>query len=121
MESGELVFPVLDPHEENYTFLWPDTSTGEMRKLGQLSSSQQIEKLYGMQGNSVYYQVREGIIQWDVQSGKRSLVFNFQENGVPMGYKTMYLPFLEYTVKSMIPLKTGWSFFLTKRWREKML
>ena len=85
MESGELVFPVLDPHEENYTFLWPDTSTGEMRKLGQLSSSQQIEKLYGMQGNSVYYQVSEGIIKWDIQSGKRNLVFSFRENGVPGG------------------------------------
>ena len=89
MESGELVFPVRDVHARNYIFLWPDTTTGEMRKLGQLSSSQQIEKLYGMQGNSVYYQVREGIIQWDVQSGKRNLVFHFQENGVPMGYKTM--------------------------------
>ena len=92
MESGELVFPVLDPHEENYTFLWPDTSTGEMRKLGQLSSSQQIEKLYGMQGNSVYYQVSEGIIKWDIQSGKRNLVFSFRENGVPGGYeKTLVL------------------------------
>ena len=89
MEGGEPVFPVYDYHEKTYTFVWLDTSTKTVRNLGQMNSSKQIERFYGSQGNTVYYKVGEGIVQWNIRSGDRRLVFHFQQNGLPRGYESM--------------------------------
>ena len=91
MDTGEIVVPVHDSQEKIYFFLWADTSGGQMREVGRLNCSEQIEKFYGAQGNFIYYMVKEGIIRWDIGRGDRILIFNFRENGIPMGYDSLLI------------------------------
>ncbi len=90
VESGELIFPVYDMKESCYHFIWPDTETGETRLLGTMSvSARSIKQLFGMQGNLIYYETAEGIVAWNIKSGARTLVFDYQENGIPRIFQTM--------------------------------
>lgn len=91
METGEIVYSVYNFRERNYSFLWADTSTGKMCDLGKLENGDRIVKFYGMQGNSCYYQARDGIIRWNLKSGERNLCFSFQENGIPSSFDTMMI------------------------------
>lgn len=88
-EGGELIFPVYDRKEYCYYFMWPDTETGKMRKLGTIDESTQIRQLFCMQGNIIYYETSDGIVTWDIKSGNRTLAFNYRDNGIPDGYQTM--------------------------------
>lgn len=92
-ESGNLIYPVYDAAAHSYSFFWPDVETGEMRVLCTLNdikdSKQRIKRLYGMQGNIVYYEIYDGIVAWDVKSGNRTLVLSYQENGISDKYSTM--------------------------------
>lgn len=90
VESGELIYPVYDMRESCYYFLWPDTETGEALLLGTMDASvRSIKQLFGMQGNLIYYETAEGIVAWDIKSGARTLIFNYQENGIPRTFQTM--------------------------------
>lgn len=90
VESGELIYPVYDMKESCYYFIWPDTETGEMRLLGTMDASMRsIKQLLGMQGSLIYYETAEGIVTWDIKSGARTLIFNYQENGIPRIFQTM--------------------------------
>lgn len=89
-ENGELIYPVYDRDELCYYFMWPDTETGEMRPLGTMKDSNlSIKQLFGMQGNLIYYETSEGIVAWNIKSGNRTLVFHYQDNGIPRTYQTM--------------------------------
>lgn len=88
-ETGELIYPVYDMQKKSYHFMWADVQTGEMKLLASFDSSNRIRQMYGMQGNNVYYEVDEGIVQWNTATGKRTLVFLYQENGIGTGYQTM--------------------------------
>lgn len=88
-EGGELVFPVYDAKEKRYDFMWPDIEKCEMRTLAVMSDAQRIKQMYGMQGNSVYYEVNDGIVKWNIESGSRVLVFCYQDNGIESGYRSM--------------------------------
>lgn len=88
--SGELIYPVYDSKESCYHFIWPDTETGETHLLGTMNASARvIRRLFGMQGNLIYYETKEGIAAWNIESGTRTLVFNYQENGIPGIFQTM--------------------------------
>lgn len=92
VESGKLIYPVYDMRESCYYFLWPDTETGEARLLGTMDASvRSIKQLFGMQGNLIYYETAEGIVVWDIKSGARTLIFNYQENGIPLIFQTMLI------------------------------
>lgn len=79
-EDGELIFPVCGIEDERSRLIWLDTASGETRVLAALE--ERISKLYGMQGNDLYYENGEGIVRWDIASGSRRLCFRFDENGV---------------------------------------
>lgn len=88
-EEGELIFPVYDAKEKSYHFMWPDLKKQEMRDLAVLKSSQTIRQMYGMQGNEIYYETPQGVVQWNVESGKRTLVLSYRENGIAGDYQSM--------------------------------
>lgn len=92
-ESGELIYPVYDGAAHSYSFIWPDTETGEMRVLCTLNdirnSKQRIKQLYGIQGNIVYYEISDGIVAWNIKSGSRTLVLSYRENGISDKFTTM--------------------------------
>lgn len=88
-ESGELIFPVYDNRESCYYFMWPDTETGKMHTLGTINESTYIRQLFGMQGNIIYYETSNGIVTWDIKSGKRTLAFCYRDNGITFDYQTM--------------------------------
>lgn len=88
-ESGELIFPVYDRKESCYNFMWPDTETGKMHPLGTIIESTHIRQLFGMQGNIIYYETSDGIVTWDIKSGKRTLAFCYRDNGITSDYQTM--------------------------------
>lgn len=77
--EGELLFPVSGP--ENNRVIWFDLQEKKAVTLAELERGQ-IYRLYGMQGNDLYYGVPEGIVRWDIVSGERKLVFKLKENGV---------------------------------------
>lgn len=86
-ESGELIYPVYDRKASCYYFMWPDVETGKMRTLGTIETSDRIKQLCGMQGNTVYYEIADGIVAWNVESGERTLAFNYPENGISEKYQ----------------------------------
>lgn len=86
--GGELIFPVND-HENNTARLIRFDS--QEKKINVLAGLQEesIRQIYGMQGTSLYYDSYDGIVKWDLVSGKRTLVFSFEENSVSNIYNTM--------------------------------
>lgn len=89
METGEMIYPVYDIQKKAYDLMWADVQTGEMKLLASFDSGNRIQQMYGMQENNVYYEMSEGIVQWDTVTGKRTLVFGYQENGIGTGWQTM--------------------------------
>lgn len=92
--EGELIFPVYDETEKCYDFLWADTAEGELRSLGQMEASYpDIRQMYGMLGDDIYYRsqetVADGIVRWNVSSGRRERVFDFRMAGIDTGYEIM--------------------------------
>ncbi|MCM1025359.1 MAG: ABC transporter substrate-binding protein [Roseburia sp.] len=88
-EAGELIYPVYNMRKKYYELLWADVETGEMKSLATFESSRRIQQFYGMEGNDVYYEMPEGIVRWNIESGERTLVFLYRENGIGNGYETM--------------------------------
>lgn len=86
-ESGELIFLVCGVDEKISRFIWLDVESGNVRVLATLE--EWVMKLYGMQGNDIYYESSEGIVRWDVASGIRNLCFRFDENGVSGSFNKM--------------------------------
>lgn len=90
--EGELILPVYDETEECYEFLWVDTAEGELRSLARMETSYPcIEQMYGMLGDDIYYRSKamseDGIVRWNIKSGRRVLVFDFQAAGLGTGYQ----------------------------------
>lgn len=85
--EGELVFPVYDRAAHATRLVWYDGETAEFHVLAQLEGESFL-RLFGMQGNLLYYDNRDGIVRWDVASGERKLVFRYDENGVS-GYSAV--------------------------------
>lgn len=87
-QGGDLIFPIYS-REDGYTrMVWFNAEEGQVHILASIAE-RGFKQLYGMQGNILYYQNDRGIVKWDVESGKRQLVFSFMENGVPHVYDTM--------------------------------
>lgn len=85
--DGELILPVYDEAEKYYEFLWVDAAAGELRPLAQLKASAPcIRQIYGMLGDDIYYRsgerTEEGIVRWNVKSGRRVQVLGFQTAGI---------------------------------------
>ena len=92
--EGELILPVYDRTEECYEFLWADTAEGELRSLARMKSSiPNIGQIYGMLGDDIYYRMwegsEEGIVRWNIKSGRRAQVFDFRTAGISTSYGTM--------------------------------
>lgn len=85
--EGELIFPVYLQQEQSTYLIWLDTAARQVKTLAVLE--EQIEQVYGAQGNCVYYETREGIVSWDIVSGSRKQVFDFVQNGIGEVYQTM--------------------------------
>lgn len=92
--DGELILPVYDEAEKCYEFLWVDTAEKKMLSLARLEASKPfIVQMYGMLGNELYYRsqegTEEGIVRWEIGSGRRVQVLGFQTAGIDTGYRTM--------------------------------
>lgn len=78
-EEGELLFPVSS--RESSRILWFDLEEKRAVTLAELKAGE-IFRLYGMQGNDLYYGLPDSIVRWNVVSGERKTVFGLRENGV---------------------------------------
>ncbi len=92
--DGEMILPVYDDAEKCYEFLWVDTAEKKLLSLARLEASRPfIVQMYGMLGNELYYRsqegTEEGIVRWDIKSGRRVQVMGFQTAGIDTGYRTM--------------------------------
>lgn len=81
-ESGEFIYPAYDHQKKCYRFLWADTENRQMRVVGEMNGEPQINQLFGMQGNDIYYETDQGIVKWNILSGNRTLVFSYRENAI---------------------------------------
>lgn len=110
--DGELILSVYNSREKYYEFLLADTTEGELRSLGTIeASTPYITQMYGMLGEDIYYRslagtengAGEGIVRWNIQSGRQEWLFDFQAAGIDTGYRTMLAltegqpPFLRLT------------------------
>lgn len=77
--EGELIFYVNG--SESSRVIWFDLQEKKAVTLAELERGQ-IEQLYGMRENYLYYGGPEGIVEWNIVSGERKLVFRLRENGV---------------------------------------
>ncbi len=92
--DGELIFPVYDNTEKYYEFLWADSEKAELHSLAQMASSYpDIRQMYGMLGDDIYYRSQEisadGIVKWNVKTGRRVRVFDYRAAGIDTGYEIM--------------------------------
>ena len=92
--EGELILPVYDETEKCYEFLWADAAEGELRSLARMETSFPcIGQMYGMLGDDIYYRSwamsEEWIVKWNIKSGRRVQVFDFQTAGLDTSYRTM--------------------------------
>ena len=83
--EGELLFPVNSP--EDSRILWFDLQEKKTVTLAVLERGE-IYRLYGMQGNDLYYGTLDGIVKWNIVTGERKTVFKLQENGVDKAMDT---------------------------------
>jgi len=84
--EGELVFPVYNREEYCTRFVWFDAANQKAQELARLEK-ESVTKVYGMEGNNIYYEAREGVVQWDIETGERKQIFSFLENGVSSVYE----------------------------------
>lgn len=87
-QGGDLVFPIHSREDGHIRMIWFNAEEGQAHTLADIEE-RGFKQLYGMQGNTLYYENDKGIVKWDVESGKRQLIFSFMENGVPRIYDTM--------------------------------
>lgn len=97
-QEGELIFPVYESSEKSYEFLWVDTEEGEFCSLARMEASMPyILQMYGMLGDDIFYRSREGaekgtgegIVRWNIRSGRRVLVLDFRTVGIDTSFQTM--------------------------------
>lgn len=92
--DGEMILPVYNDTDKCYEFLWVDTAEKKLLSLARLEASRPfIVQMYGMLGNELYYRsqegTEEGIVRWEIGSGRRVQVLGFQTAGIDTGYRTM--------------------------------
>lgn len=90
--EGDLIFPVYTNEGKGYEFLWADAQGRKLRSLGRMETSYpDIRRIYGMLGDAIYYRSQEiaadGIVKWDVKSGRRERVLDLQAAGIGTGYE----------------------------------
>lgn len=86
--EGELIFSIFSSEKRNSNLVWFDVKSKKAHTLANLEG-EVIRKLYGMQGNDIYYENYFGIVKWDIASGRRQLVLRFDENGIDSSFQTM--------------------------------
>ncbi len=79
-QEGELIFPAAGK-ETGTRLLWLDLQSRQPHVLAELEG-ESITELFGMQGNELYYGTGDGIVRWNVESGVRTLIFDYSENGM---------------------------------------
>ncbi len=112
-EGGELIFPVYDDGGKCYEFLWADTENGTFASLAKMEASNPyISKLYGMQGDEIYYELSDttagrSIVSWNVKNGEQKKVFDIQAAGIA-GYTILLaLPPEQFPVLGLMKYGEG--------------
>lgn len=95
--EGEIIFPVYNRSERCYEFLLADTAGKQLVSIARTeASASDICEIYGMQGNDIYYRTQNietnGIVKWNVVSGKRDLVFDLKESGLGNSFHILLVP-----------------------------
>lgn len=92
--DGELIIPVLDSQTRQVEYFWADTEGGEMRSMAvETRSSGGIYRMYGMQGNDIYYnRANKEIIKWNIVSGERTVILNLPKNGIAVNLNILLAP-----------------------------
>ncbi len=85
--TGELVFPIYNVAEKSTEFVWFDLEEKKEVKLARLDK-EILKQVYGISGDDMYYESAKGIVQWNIASGERQLVYDFTENGVSGKHQT---------------------------------
>lgn len=86
--DGKLIFPVIDSREKTVTLMWFDTQNSKEYILAELEYPS-FQKLFAMQNLHLYYGTQDGIIDWDIISGNRSVLFQYRDNAILNTENTM--------------------------------
>ena len=80
-DDGKLIFPVIDSAEKTVTLVWFDTQNSKEYVLAELEYPT-FQKLYAMRNLHLYYGTQDCIIDWDIISGNRSVLFHYRDNAI---------------------------------------
>lgn len=87
MPTGELVFPIYNIAERTTEFVWFNLETRKEVTLARLDK-EIVKQVYGISGNTIYYEAAKGLMCWNIATGERQLVYNYSENGVSAKHQT---------------------------------
>ena len=87
MPTGELVFPINNIAERTTEFVWFDLEVRKEVTLARLDK-ETVKQVYGISGNTIYYEAAKGLMCWNIATGERQLVYNYSENGVSSKHQT---------------------------------
>lgn len=90
MPEGELVFPIYSQDTKVTRLVWFDLEKSAVKTLAHFET-EPIKQLYGIQDKEVYYESFEGIVKWNILSGERKRIYDFEENGVGKTFSTMLI------------------------------
>ena len=68
--------------------MWFDTQNSKEYILAELEYPS-FQKLFAMQNLHLYYGTQDGIIDWDIISGNRSVLFQYKDNAILNTENTM--------------------------------
>lgn len=87
-----IILPVYNKTDGSYEFYLVDIESREFRSFGRFCSDIFIKQIYGMYGKYIYYRSESAgddrIERWDVESGKREIIFDLKTGGVGAEYYT---------------------------------
>lgn len=69
-----LLYPIRDSEAKTVRLVWFDPREGKEYEKGELEYSD-FQKLYALQGGHLYYGTLAGIVDWDIVSGDRYMIF----------------------------------------------
>ncbi|MGN0402403.1 MAG: hypothetical protein ACI4HQ_09120 [Acetatifactor sp.] len=90
MKQGELIFPIYNAREKVTRLVWFDTEKQQECTLARFENDS-MRRVYGIQGNDIYYESYNGIVKWNIEKGDRKRIYRFDENGVFGVYNTMMI------------------------------
>lgn len=80
-EDGMLIFPVWDEEEKTVRLVCFDAPEEKEYSLAELEYSS-FQKLYALRDGHVYYGTLDGIVDWDIRSGNRYMIFRYKDNAI---------------------------------------